>query len=82
MILHASMEDQTVVDPFMGSGTTGVACIQMNRRFVGIELDPIYFRYAVHRIKKQLLNKPMVFVPRPAAEPIPPLIPPAAKGKK
>ena len=37
-------------DPFMGSGTTGVACIQTGRRFVGIELDPLHFESACERI--------------------------------
>jgi DNA modification methylase len=39
-----------VLDPFMGSGTTGVACIQTGRRFVGIELDPVHFDNACERI--------------------------------
>lgn len=39
-----------VVDPFMGSGTTGVACAQLGRRFVGIEVDPTYFDMACERI--------------------------------
>lgn len=40
----------TVLDPFMGSGTTGVACVQTGRRFVGVELDPGYFEIARKRI--------------------------------
>ncbi|WP_322788546.1 site-specific DNA-methyltransferase [Paraburkholderia oxyphila] len=40
----------TVLDPFMGSGTTGVACVQTGRRFVGIELDPVHFECACERI--------------------------------
>jgi site-specific DNA-methyltransferase (adenine-specific) len=39
-----------VLDPFMGSGTTGVACINTNRRFIGIERDPAYFEIAKRRI--------------------------------
>jgi site-specific DNA-methyltransferase (adenine-specific) len=39
-----------VLDPFMGSGTTGVACVQTGRRFVGIEIEPKYFDIAVRRI--------------------------------
>lgn len=42
----------TILDPFMGSGTTGVACIQTGKRFVGIEQDPVYFAYACDRIRK------------------------------
>lgn len=40
----------TVLDPFMGSGTTGVACVQLGRKFVGIEIDPTYFDIACERI--------------------------------
>lgn len=41
---------QVVCDPFMGSGTTGVACVKRGRRFVGIEKDPAYFDIACERI--------------------------------
>lgn len=41
----------TVLDPFMGSGTTGVACVKTGRRFIGVELDPGYFDVAVRRIQ-------------------------------
>lgn len=41
-----------VLDPFMGSGTTGVVCEQLNRKFIGIELDPIYFDIAKKRIEE------------------------------
>lgn len=41
----------TVLDPFMGSGTTGVACKNLNRDFIGIEKDPEYFRLAKKRIE-------------------------------
>lgn len=40
----------TILDPFMGSGTTGVAAIQSGKRFVGIEQDEVYFEYACTRI--------------------------------
>lgn len=40
-----------VLDPFMGSGTTGVACIQTGRKFIGIEIDPTYFEIACKRIR-------------------------------
>jgi DNA modification methylase len=46
----SSKRDQTILDPFMGSGTTGVAAVQMGRDFIGIELDASYFDIAVHRI--------------------------------
>ncbi len=40
----------TVLDPFMGSGTTGVACVRTGRNFIGIEIDPAYFKIAQERI--------------------------------
>ena len=42
---------ETVLDPFMGSGTTGVAAVQMGRKFIGIEREPKYFDIAVKRIE-------------------------------
>ena len=42
--------DSTILDPFMGSGTTGVACAKLGRRFVGIEIEPKYFEIACKRI--------------------------------
>jgi DNA modification methylase len=41
---------ETVLDPFMGSGSTGVACANSGRKFIGIELDPTYFQIACERI--------------------------------
>lgn len=46
----SSQEGDTVLDCFMGSGTTGVACAQLNRSFIGIEVDPKYFDIAKQRI--------------------------------
>jgi site-specific DNA-methyltransferase (adenine-specific) len=43
-------ENMTILDPFMGSGTTGVACVQTGRNFIGIEIDPTYFAIAERRI--------------------------------
>lgn len=45
-------EGETVLDNTMGSGTTGVACLNTNRKFIGIELDEIYFNIANERIKQ------------------------------
>jgi site-specific DNA-methyltransferase (adenine-specific) len=45
-------EGETVLDNCMGSGTTGVACINTNRNFIGIELDPTYFDIACKRIEE------------------------------
>jgi site-specific DNA-methyltransferase (adenine-specific) len=45
-------EGETVLDFTMGSGTTGVACVNLNRGFIGIELDADYFKIAQERIQK------------------------------
>jgi site-specific DNA-methyltransferase (adenine-specific) len=47
-------EDETVLDNCMGSGTSGVACKNLNRNFIGIELDPEYFKIAEKRINEHL----------------------------
>jgi len=44
-------EGATVFDPFMGSGTTGVACVQTGRNFIGVEIDPDYYALAERRIR-------------------------------
>lgn len=41
-----------MLDPFMGSGTTGVACAKLGRNFIGIEIDPGYFAIAQRRIEQ------------------------------
>ena len=59
---------QTILDPFMGSGTTGVACVQLDRKFIGIELDPDYFEIACKRIE-EAYRQPKLFPvekPKPA----------------
>jgi site-specific DNA-methyltransferase (adenine-specific) len=55
---------QTILDPFMGSGTTGVAAVKQGRRFVGIEIEPRYFDVACKRIS-EALNQPDIFIERP-----------------
>jgi DNA modification methylase len=45
---------ETILDPFMGSGTTGIACIRTGRRFVGIEKDPTHYATALKRITDEL----------------------------
>ena len=55
--LRFLQECETILDPFMGSGTTGVACIRLGRKFIGIELEPKYFDIAVERCKKALRDK-------------------------
>ena len=51
-LLNHTEENELVLDPFMGSGTTGVACKNLNRNFIGIEKDNNYFNIAEKRIKK------------------------------
>ena len=46
-----SWTDGRVIDPFMGSGTTGVACANLGRKFIGIEIEPKYFDIACERIE-------------------------------
>jgi len=57
-----------VVDPFMGSGTTGVACVKLGRKFIGIELQPKYFDIACQRIE-DAYKQPDMFVEQPKASP-------------
>jgi len=51
---------QTVLDPFMGSGTTGAACVNLGRKFIGIEREPKYFDIACRRIE-QAHKQPRLF---------------------
>jgi DNA modification methylase len=51
LVNRASFEGETILDPFMGSGTTGVAAVQLGRKFIGIELEPRYFDIACQRIE-------------------------------
>lgn len=48
-------KDITIIDPFMGSGTTGVACKRLGRKFVGIEIDEEYFKISRQRIEQMTL---------------------------
>ena len=43
-----------ILDPFMGSGTTGVACVRTGRKFIGVEIEKKYFDIAVKRIRDEL----------------------------
>ena len=48
-------ENDTILDPFMGTGTTGVAAISLNRKFIGIELEKCYFDIAKKRLSQSCL---------------------------
>lgn len=52
IITNSSQEGETVLDCFMGSGTTGVACVNTNRRFIGMEKEEKYFEIAKQRIEE------------------------------
>lgn len=57
---------RTILDPFMGSGTTGVAALQLGRRFIGIELDPGYFDIACKRVREAWKQPRLFDEPKPA----------------
>lgn len=59
---------EIILDPFMGSGTTGVAAIQMGRKFIGIELDPTYFDIACERIERATRQEDMFIHRAPVQE--------------
>lgn len=59
----------TILDPFMGSGTTGVACIRRGFKFIGVEADEEYFDIACERIRKAYAQ-PDFFVSAPAPQPV------------
>ena len=57
LIENHTKKGDTVLDPFMGSGTTGVACQQLNRNFIGYEISPDYFKIAEKRINEAKAQK-------------------------
>lgn len=54
LIENSSQEGEIVLDPFMGIGSTGIACIECERNFIGIELDKNYFDIAKERIENKI----------------------------
>jgi len=56
---------ETILDPFMGSGTTGVACAKLGRKFIGIEIEPKYFDIACRRIEAAY-KQPDLFISKPS----------------
>lgn len=65
---RTTREGETVLDPFMGSGTTGAACVQLNRSFIGCEISPKYYAIATRRIRQAELQPALFQVPRVAHE--------------
>ena len=57
LIVNSTLKNGVVLDCFMGSGSTGVACVNTNRRFIGIELDDKYFEIAKQRIDAAIRDK-------------------------
>ena len=57
-----------VIDPYLGSGTTGVACAKLGRKFIGIEINEDYFNIACERIA-EAYRQPRLFA-EPAAKPV------------
>jgi DNA modification methylase len=53
LIERGSLEGELVFDPFMGSGTTAVACSRLNRRFIGVEVNDKFFNHACKRIEQE-----------------------------
>ena len=66
-LLELPAKCSTILDPFMGSGTTGVACAKLGRRFIGIEIEPRYFDIACRRIE-EAYKQPHLFA-EPAPKP-------------
>jgi site-specific DNA-methyltransferase (adenine-specific)/modification methylase len=65
-ITHLPETADTILDPFMGSGTTLVACVKLGRRGIGIEIDPDYFEIACRRVE-EATRQPDLFVSPPEA---------------
>lgn len=62
------VKGQTIIDPFMGSGTTGVACIKQGRKFIGIERESKYFDVSCKRIEAARLQGDMFIEPAKAVQ--------------
>ncbi len=65
---RASRHSERILDPFLGSGTTGVACMNLGRSFIGIEREPKYFDIACRRIEQAYKQRPL-FEAEPQAKP-------------
>lgn len=56
LVANSTQEGDVVLDPFMGSGTTGVACLNTNRKFFGVEMNEVYFNIASERMEKVFID--------------------------
>lgn len=68
--LSHAKDAQMICDPFMGSGTTGVAAVKMGRKFIGIEREPKYFAIACKRIEEATKQPDMFITTQPEPSPI------------
>jgi site-specific DNA-methyltransferase (adenine-specific)/modification methylase len=65
---HLPEDAKTIIDPFMGSGTTGVVCALTDRSFIGIEREPSYFEISCRRIE-EAYKQPRLFA-EPVQKPV------------
>lgn len=59
LIIASSNEGDIVLDPFMGGGSTAVACVSMNRKYIGFEIDPEYVKKSLDRLSTQQISLPL-----------------------
>ena len=68
MVAKGTMQGETVLDLFMGSGSTGVACVNLGRKFVGVELERKYFEIACERITRAYAQPRLFEDAKPAVQ--------------
>lgn len=69
LVMDFTRPGEVICDPFMGSGTTGVACVTLGRQFAGVEIDPKYFDVACKRISAALKQQDLfIEKPKPAKQ--------------
>ena len=61
LISNSSEQNDVVLDPFMGTGSCGVACKELRRDFIGVEIDKKYFDIAKERIENTVMRKQKLF---------------------
>ena len=54
LVTNSSNKDDIILDPFMGTGATGIACLESGRKFIGIEIEEKYFNIAKDRIENNI----------------------------
>ena len=69
LLEHISQKEHVVLDPFMGAGTTGIACMRTGRRFIGIEINEGYCALAVRSFEAEL--RQLIMFPAPVSAPAP-----------